>query len=125
MAATVYDDPRVYIKYNRNKRKKDECDCDEKKNDHEEDCDCGECKKSCGCEEKKDCGCCPSGLVAVYDDNDELVGCLTPNDAELYMKNTIKCQDGFGKLFKVSTGEFLGCFTAADIVTLYALINPA
>lgn len=122
--ATTYSLPSAYLPYLRKNKKKD-CGCGGKKhNDHEDGCDCDECKKPCGCEEKKDCGCCPPGLVSVFDENEEFIGCLTPNDAELFMQNTFKCEDGFGKMFRVSDGAFIGCFNAADYVTVYAVVNP-
>lgn len=122
MSATTYNLPIAYLPFlNKGKKKKDSgCGCG-KKHDSQEDCD--ECNKT-PCDDDKKCGCCPPGLVSVFDDNDEFVGCLTPNDAELYMTNTLKCNDGFLKLFVTSTGEFLGCVSASDYETLYPIVNP-
>ena|ERR1700743_338375 len=130
MAATTYSDPSAYRVYTLGgkKRKHKKCGCGGKPQG-EEICDECEKKEPCGCDDCQDkdkkCGCCPPGLVSVFDDNDEFIGCLTPNDAELYVKNSLKCNDGFGKLYRTSDGEFLGCFNAADYATLYALVNPA
>jgi len=80
---------------------------------------------SCGCQHKsEDCGCCPPGLVAVYDDEGNQVACLTPNDAELYQKNTYTCKDGYVKLIRVSDGVFMGCVSESEFANLYTTVNP-
>lgn len=109
MAATVYTDQQQYLKFLHNKA------C--KEHGHS---DC-ECEKEC---EGEDCGCCPSGLVAVYDDKGQHLACLTPNDAELYKKNTLTCQDGYVKLIVTSTSEFLGCVSEDQFAALFAAVNP-
>lgn len=123
--ATTYSLPSAYLPFLRKKKKDCGCGGHKKNDDHEEGCGCDECNKPpCGCDEKKDCGCCPPGLVSVFDENDKFIGCLTPNDAELFMQNTFKCEDGFGKMFRVSDGAFIGCFNATDYVTVYPIVNP-
>lgn len=99
-----YDVQQLYAKYKTNK------------------CGCGEpsCDE-CSCEDEK-CSCCPVGTVAVYNSSGDHAGCLTPNDAELFIINTLKCEDGFVKLFSVA-GVFLGCVTVADALT-YQAANP-
>lgn len=108
MAATTYTDQQQYAKF-QNKG------C--KEHGHLEGCGC---KDDC----KEDCGCCPPGLIAVYDDSGHHVACLTPNDAELYKKNILTCKDGYVKLMNVATGEFLGCVSEEDFAALYAIVNP-
>lgn len=67
---------------------------------------------SCSTSEGDKCGCCDPGLVMVYDEENNPTGCVTPNDAELLFKNTIKCPDGY---IKVMNGDdFLGCLTPAE-----------
>lgn len=102
MAATTYTDQQNYAKYAHSNHKKD-CGCGG---------ECHECKK-------ENCGCCPPGLVSIFDDKGQNIGCVTPNDAELYKKNTFTCQDGYVKLYNDATGEFLGCVSEEN----YAAIN--
>jgi hypothetical protein len=108
MAATTYTDQQQYAKF-------------QKKG-------CGEHGHSegCGCkgESSKDCGCCPPGLIATYDDEGRQTGCVTPNDAELYYQNIFTCKDGYVKLIRESDGKVLGCVSEEEFPTLYALVNP-
>lgn len=83
-----YDDKTVYAKY-----LKEKCD--------------GECSDP-------SCGCCPPGLLSVEDSTGNNIGCLTPNDAELYLKNTYKCADNLVKTIHPTTQVFIGCLTIAD-----------
>lgn len=108
MAATIYTDQQEYAKFNQKKG------CGE--HGHPDDCGCKGPKKD-------DCGCCPSGLVAVYDDQGHQVSCLTPNDAELYYNNIFNCKDGYVKLMD-STGKFVACVLPDDYATLYPILNP-
>lgn len=109
MAATTYTDQQQYVKFLTNQACADASPCD--------------CNKSpCSCDD--DCGCCPAGLVAVYDDQGHQISCLTPNDAELFQKNTLTCQDGYIKLIITSTGQFLGCVSEENFVTLNTAVNP-
>lgn len=110
MAATEYTDQQQYIKFLKNKT------CAE--HGHPEGCDCHK-------EGDENCGCCPPGLIAIYDDSQHQIACLTPNDAELYKKNILTCNDGYVKLIVVSTGEFLGCVSEDEFATLYPIVNPA
>lgn len=63
-----------------------------------------------------ECGCCPPGLISIEDSTGNNIGCLTPNDAEMYTKNTYKCSDNLVKTIHPSTGVFIGCLTIADYI---------
>jgi hypothetical protein len=104
-----YDSTQGYMKF----QKKNCCG--------DESCD-GNCDKCKECEDE--CSCCPPGLVAIYNDQGVHVGCVTPNDAELYQKNTFTCKDGYVKLFRNADGAFLGCVSETEFATLYPIINP-
>jgi hypothetical protein len=103
--ATVYDSQRDYIKHLKSKALKEEGDCG--------------CKDAAG----EDCGCCPPGLVAIFDDAGHNIGCLTPNDAELYETNLQKCEQGYVKLIRNSDGVFLGCVSEDKFEELYESVN--
>lgn len=107
MAVTEYTDPKEYIKFLTEKCKQESSDCEG-------------CSEDCSDDK---CSCCPPGLVAIYDENNNHVGCLTPGDAELYQKNTFKCEDGYVKLIKTTTGDFLGCISESEFVTIFNAIN--
>jgi hypothetical protein len=88
---------------------------------------CSDCSGGCSdcndCSDEK-CGCCPAGLVAVEDANGNHIGCLTPNDAQLYMTDTYKCPDGY---IRVTSGTgvsmiFIGCLTPAEYAVYVAAI---
>lgn len=121
MAATTYDGPSKYLPYTY-KDGKGGCGCggEKKHHDHPEGCGCDECKP-CGCKDKE-CGCCPPGLVGIYDDKGNHVGCLTPNDAELFVANSVQCTDGYAKLFSAA-GKFLGCVSEGQFAALYSAVN--
>ncbi len=73
-----------------------------------------------GCDDKitaKKCGCCPPGLVSVYEPDGCHAGCLTPKDAMTYNKYTAPCQNGYIKYFS-STGAFLGCIEEEELLTI-------
>lgn len=108
MAATTYTDQRDYIKFLKDKALKEHGGCK----------DCHE-----GCPEGKDCGCCPPGLVAVFDEAGRHEGCLTPNDAELLQKSVVVCDQGYVKLFRNADGEFLGCVSEDKFEELYESVN--
>jgi hypothetical protein len=78
------------------------------------DCnDCDDCKDN-------GCGCCPPGLVEVRDPNDDhVIGCLTPNDAEGYFLKVAPPPTGYVRL--VVNGVFLGFVTVAE----YLEVNPS
>lgn len=81
--------------------------------------------EDCGCEgSTEECSCCPPGLIAIFDDAKKHLGCVTPNDAEQFQKNTFTCADGYVKLFNTSTGAFLGCVTETEFAALYTTVNP-
>lgn len=69
-------------------------------------------------EPKEDCSCCPPGLVAVYDECNRHLGCVTPNDAEHLMMSQQKCPEGYVKTIHPTTGEFLGCLPPADALSI-------
>lgn len=82
-------------------------------------------ESDCGCKDDDDkCSCCPTGLVAVYDDKGIHLGCLTPNDAEMYHAANFTCQDGYVKLINNGTNEFLGCVPSNEYADIYAIVNP-
>ncbi len=86
-------------------------------NSEDEGCGCGSNESSTGTK----CSCCPPGLVEARDKDGNVTGCVTPNDAELLFKNTMRCPDGYIKTV-TAEGDFLGCLTpdeyAAYIATL-------
>lgn len=77
--------------------------------------------QGCENETKKDCSCCPPGLIAIYDCDGIHAGCLTPNDAEAYNNSKIKCQEGYVKTFHPTTGDFIGCLAPADAISIINL----
>jgi hypothetical protein len=79
---------------------------------------CSESNSECN-----DCSCCPPGLVAVYDDKGNHAGCLTPNDAELFVQNSFVCQDGYIRLTKAD-GTFLGCVSQDQWANMWQVVNP-
>lgn len=105
----AYTDPKEYMKFQGNEG------CGDKH--HHSPCE--------GCpDQEQKCSCCPPGLVAVYDDKGNHLSCLTANDAEQFQKNTFTCQDGYVKLFRNQTGEFLGCVSEGEFTTMYNAVNP-
>ncbi len=110
----AYDNQTTYNKFNSKG-----CICEDK--DH---CTCGHKEHKehgCGCKGDDKCGCCPVGLVSVEDSDGKNIGCLSPNDAELYMKNTFKCNDGYIRVLD-EEGVFIGCLTAADFAVYRAAL---
>ena len=110
-----YDNQTTYNKFNSKG-----CTCEDK-----EHCTCGHKKDhdDCGCKDDDKCGCCPVGLVSVEDTNSKNVGCLSPNDAALYMQNTYKCADGYVRVVDSISGVFIGCLTAADFAVYKAALG--
>jgi polyferredoxin len=106
----AYNESTIYAKYLKKKCEDEGCGggCD----------DCGK-----GCEEEK-CSCCPAGLVEVKDSNGDVVGCLTPNDAQLYMVDTFSCPPGYIKVVDPVTLKFVACLTPDEFATYYGTINP-
>lgn len=104
-----YDNQTTYNKFNAKP-----CTCEDKTN-----CTCGGCNDACPPEEK--CGCCPTGLVSVQDKDGLNIGCLSPNDAELYMKNTFKCTDGYIRVLD-DASNFIGCLTPDEYAVYAAAI---
>lgn len=115
-----YSDGRQYTKYLKNK-----CLESTLPSDHHHKHGCSDCPdEEEGCD---DCGCCPVGLVAVFDENGKQITCLSPADAELYNTNNTKCTPGFVKLYQNNTSPatFLGCVSESEYATLYATVNPS
>jgi hypothetical protein len=105
MAATTYTDQQNYVKFLTQQAKASE------------GCGCGSGSSA------SECSCCPVGLVALYDDKGQHLGCVTPNDAELYKKNSLVCQDGYVKLINDTTQEFLGCVSEEVYASLNSSVN--
>lgn len=83
-----------------------------------DDCGCSQPSTppaNVGC---KECSCCPPGLVEQPGPDGKTIGCLTPNDSEIYMANVYRCPDGFVRYVK--DGIFIGCVTVEDLL----LLNP-
>lgn len=79
-----------------------------------------------GCEGKATatkCGCCPPGLVSVFDTGGKHAGCLTPSDAIVYNKYIVPCKPGFIKYFSTA-GQFLGCVEEAELLIILTTQNP-
>lgn len=81
-------------------------------------CDCENCdsNESCSCKTSDDCGCCPVGTVAIYDDCGKHIGCLNPSDAAQYFVDTVDVPEGFIKIIGPD-GEYIGLLTIADYGT--------
>lgn len=102
----AYDLQSTYIKFNA------ECSCEDK-----EHC-------TCGCKDDDKCGCCPVGLVSIQDASGVNIGCVSPNDAQIYMANTFKCPDGFIRVMDDSTPPvFLGCLSVEDYAAYLAALG--
>jgi len=96
--ATEYSAATAYAKFLKGKCK-EECGCG------------GECDECKGCNEcKDDCGCCPPGLVAVKDNEDNHVACLI-----------FQCREGVVKAYD-SDGDFVGCLSVTDYVAYKATL---
>jgi len=84
--------------------------------------DCEECDgnggTNCGCGTSDDCSCCPVGTVAVYDENGDHAGCLTPNDAERYNNGIVETPEGYVKVYDPTTERYLGAMLPADAINL-------
>jgi hypothetical protein len=57
------------------------------------------------------CGCSVIGLITLYDCHGNVIGLVTPNDAEAYKNGTVEVPVGFVKCFHPVTGEYLGILT--------------
>lgn len=102
-----YDESNVYVKFQGSSSEEEGCS---------------------GCEgsTSKCSECCPPGLVGVRDAGGNFSGCLTPNDAQLFLEETRTCTEGYIKLYK--EGEiplFRGCVSESEYAELYAALNPA
>lgn len=85
-----YDSSTSYAKYQ-------SCNCGA---ESESDCSCGNFNS--------DCSCCPVGTVGVYNEDGDHVGCLSPNDAEIFQNGTHVPTEGFIKVINPSTGAYYG-----------------
>jgi len=101
----AYDDQSTY-----NKHLSDDCECP---------------KGECTCNNNEDCGCCPPGLVQVFDDCGKAAGCLTPNDAEEYNNGKETCAEGYVKMFHPVTNKYMGCVSTEDALALITALTPA
>ena len=70
-----------------------------------------------------DCGCCPIGTVAVYNEDGSHAGCLTPNDAEIYNNALINPEEGYVKTFHPVTGAYLGSMSVDASIRLLEFLN--
>ncbi|MFN5416280.1 MAG: hypothetical protein ACK5B9_04425 [Flavobacteriia bacterium] len=61
-----------------------------------------------------DCGCAVPGLVTVRNCDGEVVGLLTPNDAETYKNGIVEVPSGYVKVFNPISGVYLGYMLPAD-----------
>lgn len=106
----AFDDQSTYNKF----RAKD-CGCEDKRH-HDEGCGCSEVDD--------DCGCCPTGLVSVTDENGNNVGCLSPNDATEYIAKIRKCPEGYVVTYDASAPPvFVGCLTMEDYLSYVAALK--
>lgn len=79
------------------------------------------CGTGCECA-TTECSCCPVGTVAIYDENGNHAGCVTPQEATTYNNDKLQCAADYGKLIDPNSGEFIGCVLIADLpATLTAL----
>ncbi len=89
--------------------------------------DCESCSGSesggCGCSKEPACGCCPVGTVAVYSPDGKMLGCLTPNDAELFSNGVIESPEGYVKVYDPNTGKYLGMMLPADAIQLIEFLT--
>lgn len=112
MAETrVYTDQKEYRKFLASK-------CNEHGHHHEE--------SPCGCkDEDNKCSCCPPGLVALYDDKGIHLGCLTPNDIDIYHQRNFTCQDGYVVLIQSgATGDVYSCISEETYLALNPPVTP-
>lgn len=81
--------------------------------------------EDCGCNYTSPagvkCSCCPPGLVEAIDKDGNVTGCVTPNDAELLFKNTMRCPDGYIKTVTID-GDFIGCLTPSEYAAFKAIV---
>jgi hypothetical protein len=95
-------------------------------NKYASDCEsCGSSdSSSCGCNtSSSDCGCCPVGTVAIYDDCGKHLGCLTPTDADKFVNAKLEVPEGYVKVFHPTTGDYLGALPPAQAIELLNFLN--
>lgn len=105
----AYEENQVYAKYLKDKITSEGGGCDD-------------CNQS---SETDDCGCCPPGLIATYDESGNKLGCLTPADSEEFLTNNKNCPQGYVALYDNTASKFLGCVSEATFADLYEAVNPA
>ncbi len=81
------------------------------------------CGSDCNC--TTECSCCPVGTVAIYDENGNHAGCVTPQEATTYNNDKVQCPAGFAKLIDPNSGEFLSCMLVADLPATLTLLEAA
>lgn len=79
--------------------------------------------KHLSCDPEQNQSPCPPGLVAVLDCDGNHVGCLSPNDAEVYRNATLAPAEGYTKVYHPTTGEFLGAMSVDDACKLLDCVN--
>lgn len=81
--------------------------------------------EDCGCGTSDDCSCCPTGTVGVYSEDGAHVGCLTPNDAEIYNNALIDPPEGFVKVYDPTTGKYLGAMSPDQAIDMLNYLSNA
>lgn len=80
----------------------------------------GSCSSCC-----TDGSSCPVGHVAIYDENQQFAGCVTPQEATTYNNDKVQCSAGYAKLIDPNSGEFLACMLVADLSTTLTALEAA
>ena len=70
------------------------------------------------------CGCGQIGLVTVKNCKGDVLGYLTPNDAEVYHNGTVEVPVGYVKVFHPVSGIYLGILTIADAEAYITFLTP-
>ena len=78
-----------------------------------------------GCDCTTDCSCCPVGTVAIYDENGNHSGCVTPQEATAYNNDKVQCPAGYAKLLDPNSGEFLACILATTLSATLTQLEAA
>jgi hypothetical protein len=70
-----------------------------------------------------DCGCAEIGLVTLKNCDGDVIGLLTPNDAETYKNGILEIAPGLVKVFHPTTGAYLGALTIEEAQTYLTYLN--
>lgn len=70
-----------------------------------------------------DCGCAEIGLVTLKNCDGDVIGLLTPNDAETYKNGVLEIAPGLVKVFHPVSGIYLGALPVADAETYITFLN--